>query len=331
MKKISALLIAAASAFSLCTAPQPVAAADDYSVEFYLSAGEKNSVTQLSDNTVRIDSDALADGLTLDMNVFIHDDNMQVYSTYVYWRCDSEFITLGNLVNPKTDSVSDSPVTYTTSEGTSFTTSKMPFCYAEINEDLDLTVSKSLYTAVPPQTSDNTLGLSYVNSDTRPSPFETLGASSDEFPYASFTADIAAGTPEGVYEIYFLSKENPDYNNSLLFTKAAYCSEDGSSFASAKTVLDSFTIVVGSPYTLGDLNNDTYITATDAATTLSAYALESTSDSSSLTAAQKLAADVNADSNITATDAALILSYYAYSSTAESPVSFPDYLSSKLG
>lgn len=66
---------------------------------------------------------------------------------------------------------------------------------------------------------------------------------------------------------------------------------------------------------LGDINGDGIVDATDASAILSAYANISTGKDSGLTAEQFEAADVNSDGIVDATDASNILAYYAYSST----------------
>lgn len=66
---------------------------------------------------------------------------------------------------------------------------------------------------------------------------------------------------------------------------------------------------------LGDVNGDGSVNAKDASSILVEYALLSTGESPSFSAAQKQAADVNADGKTDAKDASTILSYYAYLST----------------
>lgn len=66
---------------------------------------------------------------------------------------------------------------------------------------------------------------------------------------------------------------------------------------------------------LGDVNGDGSVNAKDASAILVEYALLSTGESPTFSAAQKQAADVNADGKTDAKDASSILSYYAYLST----------------
>lgn len=74
-------------------------------------------------------------------------------------------------------------------------------------------------------------------------------------------------------------------------------------------------------YTIGDLNGDGMVDATDASSVLAAYACISAGQESPLYSYQEPAADFNGDSRIDAVDASLILSYYAWaSSTDEDPI-----------
>ena len=66
---------------------------------------------------------------------------------------------------------------------------------------------------------------------------------------------------------------------------------------------------------LGDVDNDSTVSSSDASLVLAEYAALSTSGESILDAKQKKAADVNGDETIDASDASLILAYYAYVST----------------
>ncbi|MDE7225599.1 MAG: hypothetical protein K2N49_01880 [Ruminococcus sp.] len=72
-------------------------------------------------------------------------------------------------------------------------------------------------------------------------------------------------------------------------------------------------------YTLGDIDNDGKIDASDASAVLVAYSRLSTGMTSGLDNRQTLSADVNYDKKIDATDASKILVYYAVSSTGGTP------------
>lgn len=76
-----------------------------------------------------------------------------------------------------------------------------------------------------------------------------------------------------------------------------------------------FTLVPVSLYSLGDINGDSTVDASDASNVLAVYALVSTGKDSELTEEQIAAADVNKDGSIDASDASLILAYYAYIQT----------------
>ncbi|WP_019679122.1 dockerin type I domain-containing protein [Ruminococcus flavefaciens] len=69
-------------------------------------------------------------------------------------------------------------------------------------------------------------------------------------------------------------------------------------------------------FTIGDLNGDGMVDATDASSVLAAYACASTEKESPLLSSQLPAADLNGDGMIDAVDASLILSYYAWASSS---------------
>lgn len=71
-------------------------------------------------------------------------------------------------------------------------------------------------------------------------------------------------------------------------------------------------------YTLGDVNNDSFINAIDASRVLFSYAETSATGISSLTAAELRAANVNGDKYVNAVDASYLLKYYAELSSGSS-------------
>lgn len=68
-------------------------------------------------------------------------------------------------------------------------------------------------------------------------------------------------------------------------------------------------------YSLGDLDGDGHINASDATIILVAYSALSTNEETGLTAQQLEFADVNKDGSIDASDASAVLVYYSYAST----------------
>ena len=75
----------------------------------------------------------------------------------------------------------------------------------------------------------------------------------------------------------------------------------------------------GSAYSLGDVDGNKTVDASDASLALNAYTVTATGGSSPLSDKAKKAADVNGDSLIDATDASSILLYYTLSSTGGCP------------
>ena len=78
-------------------------------------------------------------------------------------------------------------------------------------------------------------------------------------------------------------------------------------------------------YSLGDVNSDGKVSATDASDVLCYYSAISTGGKTIFTDIQQTAADVNGDGLIDAIDASVILAYYAYISTSQFK-SLSDYI-----
>ena len=81
-----------------------------------------------------------------------------------------------------------------------------------------------------------------------------------------------------------------------------------------------------SDVSLGDLDGDGVIDASDASTVLAAYAAVQSGGDSGLDAAQTSAADVDGNGVVDASDASTILAYYAFVQTGSKDTSFADYL-----
>lgn len=79
-------------------------------------------------------------------------------------------------------------------------------------------------------------------------------------------------------------------------------------------------------YSLGDVNGDGLIDASDASAVLAEYAVLSTTKTSSLNAEQKKAADINSDGFIDSSDASKILGFYSYLSTTSHSVGIEEWL-----
>ena len=79
--------------------------------------------------------------------------------------------------------------------------------------------------------------------------------------------------------------------------------------------------------TLGDVDGNGSVDASDASLTLSEYAASSTGADPVLNDAQKKSADVNGDGKIDATDASTILQFYSYTSTGGSITDMGEWLS----
>ena len=99
------------------------------------------------------------------------------------------------------------------------------------------------------------------------------------------------------------------------FVVNCYEGSTADTYATATGVKTSYLTPVTPAITLGDLNDDTLIDATDAAMILVAAAQIGADLDSGLTDDQMAAADVNEDGKMDAVDAALILQFAAYAGT----------------
>lgn len=100
-----------------------------------------------------------------------------------------------------------------------------------------------------------------------------------------------------------------------------------SSFTAAVTIMTApvFGAFAAEAYSVGDVNGDSTIDASDASDILYAYTLKATTGTLGMTAVEEAASDVNGDGATDAVDASKILSYYAYTSTGGDML-FPDFI-----
>lgn len=326
MKKVIALMTAVMTGSVLCSSLNVSAADSDYSSTLYVKPIAAENVKVISEDTIQIEREVLENGdLSLNLGVYVMDEQQRIFALGAFWKCDSEYIRLEGLINPVTDDISDTPIEYTNSLGQKFSTTKLPFCYASIADDGSMVFDHKLDTAVEPDVSENAMALSYVNQQmSSTKPFTTLGATSDEYAFASFNAVFDSEIPDGVYDVYFLSRENPDpvrerYSNASIVSSSGIPES-----ITDQLQLQSLNIVVGEYHGLGDVNFDGSVTAIDAAIALSAYAKNATGRDMELTGVQMLAADVNRNGKITAIDAAKILEFYAYKATTDNTSLTPE-------
>lgn len=94
------------------------------------------------------------------------------------------------------------------------------------------------------------------------------------------------------------------------------------------TTSTTTTTPVAPEYKMGDVNNDGYVDAVDAAKVLVEYAKRSVGDKGSFTDAQNKAGDIDSNGMIDSVDASKILKYYAYlsSSKEENKKTFEEFV-----
>lgn len=310
MKKLVAFCTSVITAISISSAFN-VSADENYSPTFYFSLNaveEFEEINYISNNVIQISSDSISDsGAVLNIGVYIDDASKQSCAVSPKWKCaDKDYVKLKNLVNPS-DPISTDASEYITSLGQIFTTNLSPFPYAKINSDGSLKHDATVITNS--DTDYNTMAITAVKSL---SPMSVLGAATDEYALTYFDVEFSSNTPDGIYEIYFLT-EPEDYSNQQFSTGTFMTNNLPTSYVPN---VKSFTVIVGNyDYLLGDVNKDKTINAIDASMILTAYAEESTGNIGFLSDAQSLVADINKDSSINAVDASAVLSYYAYTST----------------
>lgn len=310
MKKFISAFIAAATITSLIPSVTTVASDNNYVPMLYFRANEAENVNVIFDNLVSISPDAFNDGdFSLNISVYIKDENQCIDAISAKWKSNSEYITLENLTNP-TVSTGESK-TYTTSDGRSFTTDLTPFCYGVIEDDGTMDIPYTLTALI--RDTDQIMAFTYEHiSFSQLAPFDFLGMSSDEYQFTSFDAVINSQTPDGVHEIIFTTKENTG-NDSAAISHGHAVVTNTQFYSFHPSTLD-LNIVTGY-FKLGDIDENGTIDALDASMALTAYAKTATNQDSGLTKKQTLAADPDNSGAVNAIDASEILTYYAYTAT----------------
>lgn len=318
---------------SLALVSSFTASAEDSCIPtFYFKLNSNNAET-VSEDIIMINPEQLDAGdITLNLSVYIDDESKSICSISPKWKIkEKEYISLENLINPELKS--DTSTTYTNKLDQTFTTDMTPFPYAKITAAGAMQFSGGIiaYNLDP----DSGIVYDYYDSDPYNVMFLTchrgykaldvLGATTDEYAYATFDAVINEDTPEGVYELYFLT-EAEDYKDQQV-TMGSYFV--GTKPYTCQPILKSMKIVVGDydtlNFKLGDVNFDGDINAIDASLVLSAYASDAIGNGTGLDKLKTKAADVDENSVVNAIDASKILGYYAYTSTGGDS-SFEDFL-----
>lgn len=283
MKKLLTKLTALAV---LTTMTSSLTATADYIPTVYFAPQTETN----DDGTITVTRSQLADGLTITADVFIDDQSKSCWSVDPKWKSSSEFIKLGNIVNPQDPFI--------------------PYAYAE-EKDGELQKVKHNVTVGGNETY-NTLYFTCDFGLTLSSKLTPYGENTNDYPLTSFDMVFDRNIPYGEYEIYFLTapEDTPDQPYSNVYMKLE---EGGNSPAIVPETKNMRIIVTGA--NKGDVNNDGKIDANDAAEILSDYSQNSTGSSSNFDENQFFAADVDENNVADANDASIILGYYAYTST----------------
>ena len=148
--------------------------------------------------------------------------------------------------------------------------------------------------------------------------------------------------PNTAYNYYAFKNNNASdlfANDNLQYITQFVTDENGNAFINTGyTILDENSDIVvettqeseESIYSLGDINGDSMIDASDASHILTIYATYSVGETPSERDIQLQMADINSDGLIDASDASTVLEYYAYLSTSFEPITnMQEWLNSK--
>ncbi len=282
MKRTSCVLSMAA-ALSMIIIPCSGAAENnaDYQPSLYFKPIETNESQVLKNGTVYVNTSLLTgENNSFNAEAYIDDDQKQAGHVIAKWKCESEYIALGNLT---------SPIDWC---------GKAPYVISDIYITDHPELNKQ-YVSYPGETYD---------------PLTLVGENSDDYPLAAFSATVDSDTPAGRYSVEFMSGEYGAQCEILY--KYGRLDTSFKEFFPAGEYAKPINISV-SDRMLGDIDNDGKITGSDATMILSAYTNISSSGESKLTREQEIAADIDADGIITGSDATLLLRYYTALSSGE--------------
>jgi len=286
MKKTSTIITMAAM-LSMMIIPCSGAAVnnDEYQPSLYFKPLETEEAQVLKNGTVYVNSSLLTgENNSFNAEVYIDDDQKQAGHIITKWKCESEYIALGDLTDPITLYGKSPYEEFSTPSSIALTE------YPELNKQ---------YVSYPNRTE-----LEFV----------LTGENSDDYPLAGFSATVDSDTPAGRYSVEFMSGESGAQceilykygKNNPLFKEFFPVGE----YAKPMNINVSDRM-------LGDIDNDGKITGSDATMILVAYTSISSNGTSNLTKEQEIAADIDADGIITGSDATMLLSYYTSLSSDE--------------
>ena len=275
-------------------------------------------------NTVTVSAEDAKAGTTIHAGIYIEAERCELSIIGIKLLPDSKALTfVPDTLFPGTEALYDPKKTFTLPDGTAFESWYEPYCLGSF-DGKNYNLNCFSFTVNPnpdsPTTEDGALNVLWMKGIGQATEF--LGGKSDAYSFLEFDVKVAPETAPGTYHLDFVTTDDALDAERQRLTYVV--SDDGtardSEYHNTIPALKGLTIVVEgetAPGTLGDVDGNGLVNATDASMVL-IYAAEagaagSASFSTDADENERLfrQADVNADGKADASDAAVILLYAA--------------------
>ncbi|MBQ9898323.1 MAG: dockerin type I repeat-containing protein [Ruminococcus sp.] len=285
MKKLISILCAALmTAAAVSPAYSTAESGSTYLPTLNLKIEEGADYTITDSTHVEVDLSGRVTPVSVDISVYLDDTSASLCNVSPKLKCKDNHVRLSSPADP---------------EPCAFDSTAQPFgCYT--SAAMKYNTLNVMYTTA----------VGMVDISKAGKPLVWTGDTSDAYPLITFKATISQFTPDGDYEIYFLTEKEDDPDQPI--TQVTFYNEDGTRTIVTPNVSSPITISVkgGSDYTLGDVNSDGMVDSADSSLILYANA-QLANGNDEFTALQKLQADVNGDGMYDSIDASTILIYNA--------------------
>lgn len=155
----------------------------------------------IQENTVYLTAEQAQAGVSVHMGIYIEAErsDVTILSAKVASGCETITFDSESCFNPSAPGYTEEAVTYTLSDGTTFSTNFKPFCFGMLTAQGSYRPNCfGVNTGFQPEA--NTMITMITNTATMP----FFGPASDELSFVEFDMDIAAGTAPGVYDLSFV-------------------------------------------------------------------------------------------------------------------------------